>query len=305
MGEPVRVRSSHYQQVPKTSHSPSANANLADVDPSCYSMSVEDDCSDYRLPEEDGCSDYSLPVDNDCSDYLLPVEDDCSDYRLPVEDDCSDYQLPEEDDCSGYPMSQEDDSSDYPLPLEADCGENDCLQSLSSKALDGDDIVHVQNSASVVEITEKKVEHSYQKYGQRNIFCKVCDTVIDEPNANNHFKLVHNLTLPSEKEKKYVCEICGLVFSKMGNYNRHMKSNVCSPKIFECNECDFKTENERVLSDHISSHPYKCRYCPYTCKNRNMARHEKSCQLKLFVCSLCSKRCSTDSALKKHIVRVH
>ena len=140
---------------------------------------------------------------------------------------------------SHSPSSPVPDSLHNPLVPESSYFTSPSVHPVSESSLTAMEINDSENGDSLDQVTEgevapfqnelqatvdeKKQEHSYTKYERKQIFCNICDKLINGPSAFYHFKLIHNFTKPAkENVKNYVCDICGLVFTKVKTICYHM-----------------------------------------------------------------------------------
>ena len=90
--------------------------------------------------------------------------------------------------------------------------------------------------------------------------------------------------LLSNRQKKYICDSCSYVTTRLGHLKRHIKSVHHKSRDKACSLCSYATSDKGNLKKHIK------------------AIHEK---IKDQICDLCGFSTTDFSSLKKHIKEVH
>ena len=120
--------------------------------------------------------------------------------------------------------------------------------------------------------------HIKRHTGNKDHLCHYCDyKSVDSSSLSQHIKMVH------DKERPFVCSICGTSFGTKQKLTIHMNRHT-GTKTHLCKYCDFKSVESSGLNRHVR------------------AVHEKE---KPFVCLICNKGFGQNSQLKTHISGVH
>ncbi|XP_075989492.1 uncharacterized protein LOC142985290 [Anticarsia gemmatalis] len=112
------------------------------------------------------------------------------------------------------------------------------------------------------------------------------------------------------KEKKYVCDVCGRIFSRQDYLYKH-KFTHTGVKRHQCPHCDFKATQRSSLTMHIRKHtgerPYTCDICPQRCiSSSNLRAHRRRhLGVKKFECAICNKKFGYKISLEEHISSTH
>lgn len=106
-------------------------------------------------------------------------------------------------------------------------------------------------------------------------------------------------------ETKFICHICGNVYSKQSRLSQHIKSH--EEKEHECEICGKKFASAAQIPRHMNTHtgnrPYQCKYCSASfgdTSTRN--KHERiHTNERPYKCLECGKAFSYSNVLKVHM----
>jgi KRAB domain-containing zinc finger protein len=155
-----------------------------------------------------------------------------------------------------------------------------------------------------------KYLNSHKKSHDKKFECKMCSKTFQWATAlRKHTRDYH------DNPKSFACEICENKFNCKSTLKLHMRRHDKNrPKPFECQRCDFKTDNSSHFIRHQKSHvhqderiaamknPLKCQICAALCRDKQiLSQHIKSVHPKeLLQCDLCGKTSKIKRNLKKH-----
>lgn len=132
--------------------------------------------------------------------------------------------------------------------------------------------------------------------------CDQCDKSYKRIEALSvHKRVVH------KKLKPYVCKICNESFSYYKRYKSHLVHAHDAPYKFNCDICDYKTQECYKFTVHKRKHtgerPFQCKQCPKDFARASllqchMITHSKE---KNFICEICSKAFGTSRYLSAHM----
>ena len=175
---------------------------------------------------------------------------------------------------------------------------------------------------SVFETVDKLTKHEkscYVKYSYECIDAKCTQTFSQKSLMNQHYRSTH-LGIPFE------CKYCDKTFLSKKSRDRHQKSGHLSDNAnvtfkYNCDKCDYKTDDKTEYTSHVDHHSefkrYKCGYCDqgfYTqshltnhithnrCKKMPQASNVKQ---KKEECSKCGKTFKSRSAHRTHFLDKH
>ena len=172
--------------------------------------------------------------------------------------------------------------------------------------------------------------HKKVHSGEKPYTCEVCErTFRTACNLGAHRKLKHE-TVQRKREKDFTCDVCGASFSQACNLGIHKKkkhsdSPASLEKNYVCDICDARFSEPCNLGAHKKiKHTeesndgrsiFDCDICGakfYRACNLSGHRRRKHGDTgdiresdKLFVCQLCSLRCSTLENLQEHHTKIH
>ena len=111
-------------------------------------------------------------------------------------------------------------------------------------------------------------------------------------------------------ENKLECKLCGKQFLKRSNMERHINTVHASKQVFNCDDCDFKTNHERKLKSHVVSihleRKAKCHICDKIVSVEYLNKHIQLIhKTSSHVCPKCKKEFENEIYLKNHIRRIH
>ncbi|CAH0547845.1 unnamed protein product [Brassicogethes aeneus] len=141
------------------------------------------------------------------------------------------------------------------------------------------------------------------------ISCQKCTKVFwSERALTSHLKC--HKKKPLTCEKKFACEVCGKIFKKYCDLDRHMRVHT-GEKPSECTICHKRFQQPHNLSKHLFTHlhvkPYDCDVCGKKfgrndVLNRHMLTHSTD---KPFKCEECGKGFIRQSQLEQHSNKHH
>jgi len=113
-------------------------------------------------------------------------------------------------------------------------------------------------------------------------------------------------------DKKYKCDICGVVFEQKSNLIKHIKTHLDFKSNFRCRICKAKFLQKSTLMSHMKIHsidnPFKCSICgtSYLLKT-DLKKHEKSHMIDkaLLICKLCNQSFPTKLKRINHERKFH
>ncbi|KAL8604990.1 hypothetical protein ACOMHN_018792 [Nucella lapillus] len=155
---------------------------------------------------------------------------------------------------------------------------------------------------------DKMLQLHMKRHGERKFKCPVADchlSFVLKGELREHM-CTHT------KEKKYLCDICGLAGTKTRIRN-HAKTHLPVKEI-PCEYCPYKsackTHLKRHMRIHIGIKPFKCLYCDYACNtHENMRKHilqtRKHQGLKIYPCKLCEFQTNVAKEFKQHLHQLH
>ncbi|KAH9499415.1 hypothetical protein Btru_003405, partial [Bulinus truncatus] len=149
-------------------------------------------------------------------------------------------------------------------------------------------------------------EHTQSTHGDVSFRCKICGKMYMEErhllqHEKNHYMIkpyscnfcdrrfsLHPLLIKHEErihktKKDIICDICGKVFKRMDNLNRHKISHT-GVKSHKCDHCGLSFTEKGSLTRHIK------------------AQHD---QLRPHSCHLCGRNFTRKTLVRKHIERCH
>ncbi|XP_076470192.1 uncharacterized protein LOC143300427 [Babylonia areolata] len=155
---------------------------------------------------------------------------------------------------------------------------------------------------------EKMLQLHMKRHGERRFKCTVegCHLSFVLKGELREHMCTHT------KEKKYLCDICGLAGTKTRIRN-HQKTHQPVKEI-PCEYCPYKssckTHLKRHMRIHIGIKPFKCLYCDYACNtHENMRKHilhtRKHQGLKIYPCRLCQFQSNVAKEFKQHLHQYH
>ena len=112
------------------------------------------------------------------------------------------------------------------------------------------------------------------------------------------------------EEKKYECEQCHKIYSRLKSLYQHEKSAHLGV-IYACNQCDYQATRQGNLTAHIQSKhegiTHACNQCDYLAtKPGNLTRHIQSIHEGIkYACDKCDYQASTQTNLSVHIQSKH
>ncbi len=108
---------------------------------------------------------------------------------------------------------------------------------------------------------------------------------------------------------KFICPICEKEYASTAYLDYHLKSCQDGKYDFNCNQCDYKTNNKRYFSTHHQVHSSVKHECP-VCQHKlsteaDLKRHQRSMHsnippTKNYACDLCDSSFTNLTALKNH-----
>ena len=115
------------------------------------------------------------------------------------------------------------------------------------------------------------------------------------------------------KEKKYSCPHCDLVFSRKDTVNRHIRDVHLKIRNYKCELCDLEFAQSTHLNRHVSSvhmkeKPFKCNQCESSFSREDtLNRHIRTVHenLRPYTCKECGKSFKLLQHLQEHIIAIH
>ena len=132
----------------------------------------------------------------------------------------------------------------------------------------GSNLCHICSKEFGSDFKLKK--HIQSDHGSEDLKCQHCDKCFSTKIALTGHMKVH--------DKKFNCNICGILFAIKANFDIHMKRNHCDEKPFKCEECGNAYALQIDLDAHTKwSHdktrPFKCEKCPKTFNSKKGLDH--------------------------------
>lgn len=139
--------------------------------------------------------------------------------------------------------------------------------------------------------------------------CAKCDFSSESVyKLRDHYNQIHS-------EEMFLCDECGRIFHYKGNLKDHKRFyHSDSSETFACPQCDFTSNDKKVLSRHLRITHYNtetlnCKECDFTTSyKKSMTSHQLSKHSKKafdrFSCNICNKRFAYENSLERH-KRVH
>lgn len=158
------------------------------------------------------------------------------------------------------------------------------------------------------------MEHEEIHLGDSGEFvCVVCHKAFSEHDRLTMHQLRYH-RVPVELKRTKECDICGKIYTRAPNLERHMKNvhgqGIARKKIERETFCSICGKHFNYLKGHLKIHenyrPYKCAFCEKSFSRRGrVARHERShTGEKPYACEICGKNLSDKGTLDRHM-RVH
>ena len=156
---------------------------------------------------------------------------------------------------------------------------------------------------------------------RRRCFSEHCEKSFHlKQSLDVHIKSVHNF-------ETVECKMCKQSFNRQSNLNSHYKyvhdlrQNILDMdtghaiQFYECDNCQFKTRDERTLRRHeLSMHKgdtcFKCMECDFVCNrmdnlNRHIMNfHQKESRI-IHSCTQCDFKSMYLSSFERHMQRMH
>ena len=153
--------------------------------------------------------------------------------------------------------------------------------------------------------------------------CNKCDAIVKD---------VYNHNYHTHQEKVIPCPVCGKMFKRKGNFNKHVKQHNAQPtqcdvcdkfvininfhkrfthlktKDWQCGICYGKYKSKHLLNHHIRNHgaqPEKCNICDLMVSKKSGHKARVHGEAKLVKCTKCDKTIKNKYDFKKHLARVH
>ena len=163
-------------------------------------------------------------------------------------------------------------------------------------------------------IYTKLKDHLLKVHGKtityKDTKCDICNKNFCTPSALKQHKTIFH------GQKEYQCDICSKMFSVSNNlilHKRHVHEKVKREKKHICNFCGLMKPTKFALNRHIQTvheglRPYECKKCKSTFKSATRMKihiekvHEGGTK---HICIICKKDCSRSDVLKQHIQTVH
>lgn len=179
-------------------------------------------------------------------------------------------------------------------------------------------IIHSRRKYTKIEDTG---DFTYEEWkaivASKSNECPVCHKTYADP-----FQMLRHVREVHSSEKKYMCDVCGKLFTSTQRANQHKKSIHLGIKReeenFECDICKKIMRSKLAISDHMSIHTgeklHQCKLCNKCFGfssdiSRHMKRHKlldgEPNSIKLFECELCNKTFLESNHLNRHLDSKH
>ena len=157
------------------------------------------------------------------------------------------------------------------------------------------------------------IAHIVQKHEKKATPCKQCDFVANsQPELNQHKAEVH----PEEKVGDLIltCEWCGSsARGKLALLRHQVKYHARELGEIRCSRCDQVQKSGEELENHMATKhnmgrkTFNCEQCEFRALNNKVLRdHVKTThEIRMYPCEQCDYRAKVRQALKQHVKRVH
>ena len=114
--------------------------------------------------------------------------------------------------------------------------------------------------------------------------CPKCDSIFQKKHLlTKHIQVYHRNPISTKGPSTLYCRVCGRGFGRLDALNSHVEGHLVEDTGSSCPVCNIVIHDRQVLIRHIQDHPTR----------------------KPFECTMCGKKFSITSSLKKHIKRYH
>ncbi|PXF43110.1 Zinc finger protein OZF [Gracilariopsis chorda] len=150
-------------------------------------------------------------------------------------------------------------------------------------------------------------QHENAQAARSGVQCEICGALFGKRgNKQRHIQTVH------KRVKKFVCDICGAAFGLKADLNRH-RVRMHESRAFCCNKCGKSFAQQVQLDQHIrvtheqDNRPWKCGICSLRLgRKSSLTRHEQTVHQKTrFPCRICQKSYSQRFDAVRHERRAH
>eukprot|EP00178_Gracilaria_changii_P016086 TRINITY_DN4542_c0_g1_i1.p1 TRINITY_DN4542_c0_g1~~TRINITY_DN4542_c0_g1_i1.p1 ORF type:complete len:793 (+),score=125.36 TRINITY_DN4542_c0_g1_i1:344-2722(+) len=146
-----------------------------------------------------------------------------------------------------------------------------------------------------------------EQASRKGVKCEICGLIFAKRgNKQRHIQTVHNGL------KKFRCDVCGNQFGLKADLNRH-KFRIHESRSFCCDKCGKSFSQQMQLDHHIrvthlqDNRPWECKICFLRLgRKSSLTRHEQTVHQKTrFACRVCPKSYSQKFDAVRHERRVH
>jgi uncharacterized Zn-finger protein len=128
--------------------------------------------------------------------------------------------------------------------------------------------------------------------------------------TKQHCLDIHETPLRKSKQRIYICETCGKVYTKSDSFKYHVMTHTEESKQFTCNYCSKKFCHEKPYKTHMLRHSgekqVECQLCDKTFfTTRSLRVHMDVHNEQKYICNICGTRFKARNSLTAHMQKQH